>query len=534
MRRPSSILTGLSLAALLFLMTSSQGRAAFDVQNFRPSPGPRDLVIVPQTEAVYHLSVATGFFFNFALDPLILVNTVSDQKMADLVKNRLQFDLMAALGISKWFEVGVVFPIIFFQQSDNLRDIGREGTIRGQSIGDFSLFTKFPLVHRSKLDEGFGLALSLRTNFPTGSVRDFTSDGAFTFNPTVIMDYRFKTKKILLSTALGVYFRPTVEMIPKQPRLGPMFTAQAGVEVPLIFQKDWGISTIAGFYANVPLTTPIGREGGCVPSEALFGVRGHRPDQGLTITTGFNFGMDCGFGVPSFRYWLSMIYVPPTMEERMRVKALLSDICPKVRLRRDEKYFSGCPLALRKGNRIILLPGLQFSLDEFAVDPASFVLLDQASVEVKKALKENPNDKVLIEGHSDPRGAGGKLNADYNYNLDLSRRRAAWVLKYLVSRGIPEDRLASIGYGFTKPLPEDELPPGNISDEDFYYMTRRVDFLVVSPAELKQALEEAPRMVVPKDRAKSPLDMQIVGETNSAPPVGKAPAGKPLEKKNPS
>lgn len=59
-------------------------------------------------------------------------------------------------------------------------------------------------------------------------------------------------------------------------------------------------------------------------------------------------------------------------------------------------------------------------------------------------LKEYPEAKVTIEGHTDSDGDDAK-------NLDLSQRRADAVVAYMLSKGIAPDRMAAVGFGETKP-----------------------------------------------------------------------------------
>ena len=49
-------------------------------------------------------------------------------------------------------------------------------------------------------------------------------------------------------------------------------------------------------------------------------------------------------------------------------------------------------------------------------------------------LKDHPSDRFYIEGYASSRGELG-------YNLDLSKRRAAWVKQTLISKGIAENRI---------------------------------------------------------------------------------------------
>lgn len=59
-------------------------------------------------------------------------------------------------------------------------------------------------------------------------------------------------------------------------------------------------------------------------------------------------------------------------------------------------------------------------------------------------LKQNPSIKVQVEGHCDERGSD-------EYNLALGEKRAKAALNYLVTLGVPAERLSFISYGKEKP-----------------------------------------------------------------------------------
>jgi peptidoglycan-associated lipoprotein len=89
------------------------------------------------------------------------------------------------------------------------------------------------------------------------------------------------------------------------------------------------------------------------------------------------------------------------------------------------------------------------------------VLDDNAGV-----LKRYASWTVTIEGHCDERGTA-------EYNLALGERRAASARAYLVSLGIPGDRLRIVSYG--KEFPFD---PGH--DETAYGKNRRAHFVITA------------------------------------------------------
>ena len=113
-------------------------------------------------------------------------------------------------------------------------------------------------------------------------------------------------------------------------------------------------------------------------------------------------------------------------------------------------------------NRDSPLKPLFFELDSSEVSAAGQQVL-QANVAV---LKKYPNMQITIEGHCDERGTA-------EYNLALGEKRALAAKTYLVSLGVPADRLRTVSYG--KEFPFD---PGH--DENAWHNNRRAHFVVTS------------------------------------------------------
>ncbi len=78
-------------------------------------------------------------------------------------------------------------------------------------------------------------------------------------------------------------------------------------------------------------------------------------------------------------------------------------------------------------------------------------------VSITAILKEYPNAKFFIEGHTDNSGTPAK-------NMVLSHDRAAAVVTYLTSNGIAADRLTSEGFGQTKPVASNKTKAGKASN----------------------------------------------------------------------
>jgi len=86
-------------------------------------------------------------------------------------------------------------------------------------------------------------------------------------------------------------------------------------------------------------------------------------------------------------------------------------------------------------------------------------------------LKKYPSMEVEVSAHTDARGKD-------QYNLSLSKRRAASTLEYLVSEGIERERLKSIGYGESQPL--NECVEEGICEDEEYDINRRCEFKILN------------------------------------------------------
>jgi peptidoglycan-associated lipoprotein len=113
-------------------------------------------------------------------------------------------------------------------------------------------------------------------------------------------------------------------------------------------------------------------------------------------------------------------------------------------------------------NRAALLKPVFFELDSSDVSGEGQKAL-QTNAQV---MKKYGSWQVTIEGHCDERGTP-------EYNLALGERRALAARTYLVSLGIPADRIKVISYG-------KEFPFVASHDESAWSQNRRAHFVVTA------------------------------------------------------
>jgi OmpA-OmpF porin, OOP family len=94
----------------------------------------------------------------------------------------------------------------------------------------------------------------------------------------------------------------------------------------------------------------------------------------------------------------------------------------------------------KKLNEILSHASIEFESNTTTMTPRSVITLDQLIDQVR----HTPHSAIEIGGHTDKYG-------EPDYNLQLSRRRAEAVRRYLVSHGLT-NQFTAVGYGASRPL----------------------------------------------------------------------------------
>jgi peptidoglycan-associated lipoprotein len=111
-------------------------------------------------------------------------------------------------------------------------------------------------------------------------------------------------------------------------------------------------------------------------------------------------------------------------------------------------------------DRLGLLDDIHFAFDKSDIREADRAILAKDA----EVLKKFDFLVVTVEGHCDSRGT-------VEYNLALGERRSKAAYDYLVSLGVPAERLKSVSYGKEFPLCSEQT-------EDCWARNRRAHFTV--------------------------------------------------------
>jgi len=138
-------------------------------------------------------------------------------------------------------------------------------------------------------------------------------------------------------------------------------------------------------------------------------------------------------------------------------------------LRKAQKIRNAQVKMEARGLVINLSGKVLFDTGSSKLQPGAKAALDQ----VAEVLKEYPDYRVRIEGHTDSTG-------DALTNNTLSQARAESVLNYLYQKGVPFDSLTAVGIGSSRPVATNKTPEGR-------QLNRRVEIILEKKTEIPKS-----------------------------------------------
>jgi outer membrane protein OmpA-like peptidoglycan-associated protein len=125
-----------------------------------------------------------------------------------------------------------------------------------------------------------------------------------------------------------------------------------------------------------------------------------------------------------------------------------------------------------EGIKITFDSGILFGFDSSSLTATS----TQNINELAETLKKYEDTEILIEGHTDDRGAE-------EYNQRLSERRAKSVGDLLAGTGVAGGRITQVGYGEMQPIADNSTDDGRSEN-------RRVEVAIFANDKLKRAAKQ--------------------------------------------
>jgi OOP family OmpA-OmpF porin len=416
----------------------------------------------------------------------------------DLLVSRLSLHLLGGWAIGP-VEVAAELPVALWQRSDfgMLDGAGIRppnalvDPVAATTLGDVRLGAKLPVLRQDRFPVALSALADLR--LPTGDKDAFYGDG-LAFVPSVVATRRLGPLR--LDGQLGYAFRDTGQYAQLVVHDGLVYGAGASIDLPpLSAVRRW--KAIAEVTGGWPRGNDLDTERYRAPLEARAGVRAAL-SRSLSMELGGGAGLGAaGYGRERWRVFFGVrwngepIGGPDEDPDRDGV-VNAKDQCPLdagpaemdgcpdrdsdgIPDREDRcpdepgpAQNEGCPLEEEEPlveietERLSLKDSIHFDTAKDTIKSESHKVLD----EIVKVLAQHPEMKhIRVEGHTD--NVGGAA-----YNKDLSERRAASVVRYLVGKGIGQDRLRPAGYGFERPIASNQTAGGRAKN-------RRVEFTIL-------------------------------------------------------
>jgi outer membrane protein OmpA-like peptidoglycan-associated protein len=506
--------TWMLIAAGLLPATAA---AQVNLEQFRPQMDGRGLFAAESPRGLAPLELAVGVALHYARDPLHPL--APGGRGGALIAGRLTNELLLALGLASWLEVGLAVPLVVVNDTYE----GAAGVSGGAGPGPVRLQLKFRILNEA--DHGIGLAFVPRLGFASAATSGLLADSEAAFSPMLVFERHLGRGRVLFNVGytarkegriLGQGFDDELFW-----RLGFGFRASRRVELAL---ELGGATAASDVFGPNEILNPFELT---VGARIKLGRRAH-------LALGFGPGLSGGYGTPVFR---TLAALTVTSREEPPLRPALPDWdgdgvpdrvdrCPKqwgtpenqgcppsdrdndgvpddedrCPLTPGPIEHNGCPPDLdtdrdgtpdsvddcprqpgkgprgcpRKGAQlrrrtIRILDRVRFGPQSADLRPESHAILDA----VAALLQQHPQVALAeIQGHTDDTG-------DDQFNLKLSQERAEAVKRYLVSKGVAEGRLAPHGYGEDRPIRPVTERMTAAEKEAARAMNRRVQFVIL-------------------------------------------------------
>ena len=434
--RPVIHLMFLALAGILPALPAHGNATGSDFQLFNPTSTPVDYVTVHSTSTLGAGRWSLGLFANHAVNSLPYFQedgTRSSDDASRSYRNGLTgMDMSFGFGVLDNLDIGVFIPRVVYQHVKD--DDAYHAEFDKSGIYELRVNSKLRLLKMGI----FGLGLMGTLNMPQIENNPYTgNDPANSFALEGLFDVDLG--KLTLGFNAGYRWRED----------GDQVTDTDGT-VPMEPVENQTLVSGAAGYRLTPKTKAMvevyggrtGTDGSEISTrdsssawEGIVGLK-HAFQENLTGQTGVGSEVRHGVATPDVRFYAGLHWTNAGKRRRTVEK-------PPV-------Y-----------SKFIILSDILFKFNSAELaGPASEKKLEKVAMALKGPRGLH---KLYIEGHTCVIG-------NKNYNLDLSRRRAAAIKKHLVEKhGIAASKVVTRGFGEEKPVASNRSVDGR-------RLNRRVEF----------------------------------------------------------
>jgi outer membrane protein OmpA-like peptidoglycan-associated protein len=483
----------LLIAALFSYAVSAHAQVEehprFPAERLQLATDRNGLVDVEWAEPLRPGAIEAYGWAGWAHRPLVVRRLSSGERIGDLVRDRSGGEVGASWAPLRWLQLSLAMPFILAQgrPSDQpgiatvaMPELAHSGP------GDLRLSPKIAVLRDE--ERGLSVALIPALSVPSGGSKAYRGEGGMAFLPKVAAGWKHGSG-LRLGVNVGGVVRRTERVLDQTAGTELTFGAGAGFR----YRR---LDLAASVSGAVAAARPFARANeNALEARALVAVRLGRH---LDVFAGGGVGLLVGWGTPDYRAFLGVrtrfvdgdqAPPPPPLPEPAVAAAPPPPPPPAatepgiaappepepgqppppppppepVVAPAPAPAPAPPPLARLGSDRIEILGEIRFATDSDVIVRASLPVLDG----VVALLRAHPEvGRLRIEGHTDDRGSAA-------HNLDLSRRRAAAAVRYLVAAGIDAGRLESIGLGAARPVGSNATSAGRARN-------RRLEFVILA------------------------------------------------------
>lgn len=420
------------------LLGSLTAEASVNVHTFSPAANPaytysEDALSSAPWSARGQRRVFISAFVDVIDDPIVELNSTRDLRRATLVESFTSLNLSAGYGVLPNLQIGAATSLTRAAMPREVTEFG---------AGDSRLFAKLRL---NDANAPVVFALMPEAHLPTGSSDLFLSNGSAGMGLRLIAERDFGWLQLVGNA--GYRYSPDATF--RDLDLRSVVPLSLSALVPL--DRRWAINADA----SADLTMPINEVQN--PTVLYLGGR-YRVSRDILAAAGAAVGAFNSQASAEFRVLAGLTIMPSepasvVVQQQPQPTRKVSAEAPAIAklnlLLEDVRFLH---------NQAVLTSGGRYALDQIA----SLIESNKRSL-----------SRITIEGHANELGS-------HEYNMGLSRRRAAAVKRYLLTKGLEGELLPTIAYGKTRPKYARSYPRRVRLAAD-----RRVEFKVAQPSELR-------------------------------------------------
>jgi outer membrane protein OmpA-like peptidoglycan-associated protein len=452
---PNLTRTALALTLALTSSTAMAQAVSADPEMINPRFGHNTIPGVPAADADVKNTVRFGTILQYQRNPVTGYRL--DQEVGTIVANRFVAQLGVSWDFEKWGSLRFVLPV-------NVNSGTQIPVLdaSGAGLGDIVLGASF-LPLRTQF---FKLGLQADLMMPSGLRNSYMGEGRFRVaGGLMMMGSVFEYFDILANASVMARAGQNFDTL-QDFEVGPELWLNQGARLnlpwlPLSFTQ----SLVArGGFANF---FQGGAENGLeVMGGVQYGIPNIAFNTSMTIDVMAGRGTNQGYGTTDFRLLGGVTFTRnPGKREKIIEIPPPPPPPPTIVPPPEEEPPPPEPVgsAIREKNQIIIRDPIEFFVDTADIRPHSLPVVGDVAAIINDDYRIL---HVVIEGHASNEG-------DFDYNYELSTRRAEAIYKQLILDGVHPDRISYKGWGEVRPKVEGET-------EEAWEVNRRAEFHIVA------------------------------------------------------